>query len=137
MSRRGCCAKCTAPFVNEEAILACGQLYHANHLCCNYCNTRICYIEESFIVDCARIACIRCFHKLSPKCHKCRKSVVNDIDGRLYHLNCFKCARCHRILDVEYFEDEDGRPLDRDCLWGDVLMDHIIRDTDNVIPSGY
>ncbi|CAG9536996.1 unnamed protein product [Cercopithifilaria johnstoni] len=140
MFRRGRCAKCAQPFVNEEAILVCGQLYHVNHLCCNYCNIRISYIEESFIIGGIKVACTRCFHKLSPKCYVCKKSAVNEYvinGGRLYHPNCFKCVRCHRILDVEYFEDEDGRPLDRDCLWGEVLMDHIIRDIDNIVPSEY
>ncbi|OZC08961.1 LIM domain protein [Onchocerca flexuosa] len=139
MFRRGRCSKCAEPFVNEEAILVCGQLYHVNHLCCNYCNMRICYIEEGSIVN-DKIACTRCFDKLNPKCHKCRRPVVNEYvinDGRLYHLNCFKCARCHRVLDVEYFEDENGRSLDRDCLWGEMLMDHIIRDIDNIVPSKY
>ncbi|EJW77774.1 hypothetical protein WUBG_11316 [Wuchereria bancrofti] len=139
MLRRGLCGKCAKPFVNEEAILALGQFYHVNHLCCNYCETRICYIEESFIVD-NKVACTRCFYKLSPKCYKCKRPLVNEYavnDGRLYHLNCFKCTRCHRVLDVEYFEDEDGRLLDRDCLWGEVLMELIIRDIDYVVPSKY
>uniref|UniRef100_A0A8R1TVR9 LIM zinc-binding domain-containing protein n=1 Tax=Onchocerca volvulus TaxID=6282 RepID=A0A8R1TVR9_ONCVO len=137
MFRRGRCSKCAESFVNEEAILVCGQLYHVNHLCCNYCNMRIYYIEEGSIVN-DKIACTRCFDQLNPKCHKCKRSIVNEYvinDGRLYHLNCFKCARCHRVLDVEYFEDENGRSLDRDCLWGEMLMDHIIRDIDNIVPS--
>ncbi|EFO24351.2 hypothetical protein LOAG_04136 [Loa loa] len=140
MFRRGRCAKCAEPFLNEQAILARGQLYHVNHLCCNYCDERICYIEESFIMDGIKVACTRCFDKLSPKCHKCKRSIVNDYvvnDGGLYHLNCFKCTRCHRVLDVEYFEDEDGRLLDRKCVWGEVLMDHIVHDINNIVPSKY
>uniref|UniRef100_A0A915PTS8 LIM zinc-binding domain-containing protein n=1 Tax=Setaria digitata TaxID=48799 RepID=A0A915PTS8_9BILA len=140
MFRRGRCAKCAESFVNEEAILARGQLYHVNHLCCNYCDTGICYVEESFVVDGDKLACSRCFDKLSPKCCKCKRSITTEYavdDGRLYHLNCFKCARCHRVLDVEYFEDENGRPLDRDCFWGQVLMDHIIRNIDNTVSSKY
>ncbi|VDK68836.1 unnamed protein product [Litomosoides sigmodontis] len=64
-------------------------------------------------------------------------AVPRESPGRLYHLNCFKCTRCYRTLGVEYFEDENGRPLDRDCFWGEVLMDHIIRDIDNITPSEY
>lgn len=86
MLRRGLCGKCAKPLVNE-AILALGQLYHVNHLCCNYCETRICYIEESFIVD-NKMACTRCFYKLSPKCCKCKRSVVNEytVNGSFFLL---------------------------------------------------
>ncbi|VDN28586.1 unnamed protein product [Gongylonema pulchrum] len=123
MLRRGRCAKCGEPLVNEEAILARGRLYHVHHLCCDYCTTRVCYIDDSFVVDGTKLACLRCFDKISPKCHKCKHSIVDE-----YALH---------VLDEEFFEDKDGRPLDRDCLWGQVLMDHIVRDVDNIVPSKY
>ncbi|KAM3721555.1 Lipoma-preferred partner [Dirofilaria immitis] len=140
MSRRGRCAKCSEPFLNEKAIFALGQLYHVNHLRCNYCDIRIYCIDKSFIINDTKIACACCFDKLSPKCQKCKRSIVSKYainDGRLYHLHCFQCVRCHRVLDVEYFKDENGRPLDKDCFWGEVLMDHIIRDIDNIVLSKY
>ncbi|VDN03713.1 unnamed protein product [Thelazia callipaeda] len=140
MFGRGRCAKCGEPLDNEEVIFVLGHLYHLNHLRCNYCDTRISHVEQGFILDGTKLACSRCLDNLSPKCYKCKKSIVHEYtshDGHLYHRDCFKCARCHRVLDTEYFEDEDSRPLDRDCCWGQVLMDHIVRDIDNIVPSKY
>lgn len=78
MLGNGHCAKCLEPIVNEEAILVRRQLYHVNHVNCDYCNARIYHIEECFVIGSARVACMRCFDKLSPKCHECKKSIVNE-----------------------------------------------------------
>ncbi|KHN77469.1 hypothetical protein Tcan_18477, partial [Toxocara canis] len=71
---------------------------------------------------------------------ECKEAIISDYvnySGSKFHQECFKCARCHVPLVSGFYEDSSGRPLDKDCLWGQLLMDHIVKDIDNAVPADY
>lgn len=45
------------------------QLYHLNHFCCEICAYPIAFNEQGFVLSDGKLACMRCFRKLAPKCH--------------------------------------------------------------------
>uniref|UniRef100_F1LAZ3 Transforming growth factor beta-1-induced transcript 1 protein n=1 Tax=Ascaris suum TaxID=6253 RepID=F1LAZ3_ASCSU len=140
MSSRGRCASCSEPIGAGGAICARGRLYHLNHFCCEICAYPIAFNEQGFVLSDGKLACMRCFRKLAPKCHKCKEAIISDFinySGNKFHKDCFKCSRCHVPLASGFYEDNSRRPLDRDCLWGQLLMDHIVKDVDNAVPTDY
>uniref|UniRef100_A0A914RMP2 LIM zinc-binding domain-containing protein n=1 Tax=Parascaris equorum TaxID=6256 RepID=A0A914RMP2_PAREQ len=102
MSSRGRCASCSEPIDAGGAICARGRLYHLNHFCCEVCAYPIAFSEQGFVLSDGKLACMKCFRRLAPKCH-----------------------------------NSSGRPLDRDCQWGQLLMDHVLKDVDNAVPTDY
>lgn len=138
MGRYGCCNYCGEAIGYNDALFVlnintyAGQLRHLDHLRCSNCDTKLvtddtkCYISNDINTN---PICEKCMKMIAIKCIICNDAIIDgDIvehHNQLIHRNCFKCSRCHRILFNEYIESSDGRTFDKDCFWGNTLIDYI------------
>ncbi|XP_073244727.1 LIM/homeobox protein Lhx9-like isoform X1 [Porites lutea] len=104
------CAGCGARIVDRFYLMAVDQEWHAECLKCNECSLRLDNELTCFTKD-GEILCREDYYRRFSvkKCAGCNqgissKELVMRARDQVYHISCFACERCKRILSTgEYF----------------------------------
>ncbi|KAI5805566.1 hypothetical protein DFH27DRAFT_524049 [Peziza echinospora] len=88
------CKHCKTP-IETEAIIACGETWHAGHFFCAECGDP--FQSDTRFVEKDKYAwCLGCYNKrYSSKCRKCKQPVTETVVKALggeWHVECFCCA---------------------------------------------
>ncbi|ODM89592.1 Paxillin, partial [Orchesella cincta] len=89
------------------------KVWHPDCFRCTKC-TKVLSPDNYFEKD-GKPYCEDDFHDLfSPKCHGCKKPIKDDrkvtaTGGRNWHPSCFKCCKCHGVLNPNNYKEKDGK----------------------------
>jgi len=88
------CGDCNEPVVGEHT-LALGKIWHPNHFCCKSCGKNL---SGDFFDHSGTINCRSCAEKVF-KCSKCNKLIEGEYymtgDSR-FHASCIELFDCHK-----------------------------------------
>ncbi|CAF3883282.1 unnamed protein product [Adineta steineri] len=95
------CQQCSRVISSGKSIQYNGNNYHEQCFRCGQCNNIM--NEKQFYTQNNKPCCSLCHEKyFQKKCSKCFQS-INDkytvYKDKFYHINCFKCDKCYRIID--------------------------------------
>ncbi|CAF3814199.1 unnamed protein product [Rotaria sp. Silwood1] len=108
-----CCTQC----YNEYFALRCGQClkvisvgrsiifdkktYHPDCFRCGQCHKIM--TDSKFHVENCKPCCIQCYNEyFKPQCSKCLRPIIDKyttFQGKNFHIDCFVCVKCHRIIN--------------------------------------
>eukprot|EP00667_Euglena_gracilis_P021249 EG_transcript_23215 len=113
------CSKCRQP-VEGAHLEALGRTWHTSCFRCAQCNEP--FSEGAFVIHNKKPVHRHCYDRVRKPvpCKACRKDIVPgdmfvDTLEALWHVACFKCARCGRDFPDGKFFAEDGQPVHRVC----------------------
>ncbi|XP_034050079.1 actin-binding LIM protein 1-like isoform X4 [Thalassophryne amazonica] len=113
------CTKC-GDYVHGEATTVLGKTYHPACFVCTVCNQRF-SAGERVTFSGKNCLCQTCVHPWSPtsnigyskNCNGCGRDIKNGQAllalGGQWHLGCFQCKTCRKVLSGEYIS-KDGFP---------------------------
>jgi hypothetical protein len=117
------CTACHREIAESQAgyaVTALGGVFHAECFVCCDCGNKLFSISAFFEKN-GRPQCRDCKNKKGPKCHTCKKEIV-ELDHVVYfgmHFCAAKCMLCHKCKkpckEGEYCEDE-GQLYHLNCL---------------------
>eukprot|EP00669_Euglena_mutabilis_P012703 TRINITY_DN736_c0_g1_i1.p3 TRINITY_DN736_c0_g1~~TRINITY_DN736_c0_g1_i1.p3 ORF type:complete len:360 (+),score=99.27 TRINITY_DN736_c0_g1_i1:525-1604(+) len=111
------CAACFQQ-IDGQAITAMEQSWHAACFNCGKCSKPIAHgaAGGEFKVEDGRPVCEACRELLL--CAACGKEIEEHSLTAMeknWHVDCFRCSKCTRIIDTGVFKIEAGRPVCEDC----------------------
>ncbi|ORY59622.1 uncharacterized protein BCR38DRAFT_460295 [Pseudomassariella vexata] len=119
---RGNCKACKLPITGKSISSADGRLTGRYHKACFVCTTcQEPFSSSTFYVLDDKPYCEQHYHKLNGSlCGTCHIGIegrfLEDEANTKYHLTCFKCADCGRILSDGYFEVNGRAYCERDAF---------------------
>ncbi|UJR31460.1 hypothetical protein I4U23_018950 [Adineta vaga] len=109
------CKKCQSSFHHEENVAFFKQnQYHFHCFLCINCQKQLShesfYHDEQFQFDISnpQIYCETCYLQRCPLCSHCHQnftptSIIIELQGKIYHNECFICSKCQLPLRNEIF----------------------------------
>ncbi|XP_067931001.1 leupaxin-like [Watersipora subatra] len=114
VSTKGLCGACAKPVVGQ-VITALARIWHPAHFCCTNCRLEL--GTKSFFERDDNPYCEQCYHKLfAPLCGRCNKHILDKCVTAMdmtWHMECFICSHCGRMLNDEGFHERNGQPYCR------------------------
>lgn len=118
---RGDCKACGLAITGKSVSSADGRLSGRYHKACFVCTS--CYEPfptAEFYVHGDRPYCKRHYHKVNGSlCGTCKEGIegqyLEDESNTKYHLQCFRCGDCQRVLRDGYFEVDGNAYCEKDA----------------------
>ncbi|GMR31018.1 hypothetical protein PMAYCL1PPCAC_01213 [Pristionchus mayeri] len=110
------CAKCESPIKELYVMKVIDSPYHASCLRCEDCGEAL--STTCFIRDNSTFCRSHFLKRFGTKCSSCKEGIPPDAQvrrahgGRVYHVECFKCAACGKQLTTGqqfYIVPDDGK----------------------------
>ena len=105
------CSKCSG-IITEDSVTKIGEaVYHDSCVTCVDCHQLLvstCYSHEGALY------CVQDYTRLcSPSCSSChtvftQNEDIRSVAGHRYHLDCFKCSKCDKMLEKGMQVGHDG-----------------------------
>ena len=96
-----------------------GKFYHMEEFTCGVCKEGLEGKEAAEDEVSGILYCTGCHHeKIMAKCEACKAAVIGtsiEALGKFYHPHHFLCYRCKKLLDGNYFKNED-QPVCQECF---------------------
>jgi len=106
------CVLCGKGVGKHDKCTVCGETYHQSCLNCVKCRKKL--ISDHFRrATPTELYCNECFvfHKTS-HCVKCKSPLIGlalEVDGELFHPDCFRCQYCECVLSYsKYYRNDDA-----------------------------
>ncbi|CAF4964410.1 unnamed protein product [Rotaria sp. Silwood1] len=112
------CAKCSEPISDGRTIIYQGDEYHPDCFRCCHCNKII--RDAEFPTHNSEPCCYQCYNQyFASKCAKCSEPISNGrstiFEGDEYHLDCFRCCHCDKIIKDRQFPTHNSKPCCNQC----------------------
>ncbi|CAF4072656.1 unnamed protein product, partial [Rotaria sp. Silwood2] len=95
------CEQCFKSISIGRSIIFDKKTYHPDCFRCNQCDKII--IDSKFQVENSKPCCIQCYNEyFKPRCSKCLRPIIDKyrtFKGKNFHIDCFQCMKCHRIIN--------------------------------------
>jgi uncharacterized CHY-type Zn-finger protein len=107
------CSKCFNPISIGKLITFDSKKYHSDCFRCSQCR-KLLTNEKDLRQHNSNPCCVECFNqRFAPRCSKCSRPITDRytvFKDRQYHIDCFVCAKCHRIISSteKFYKDQFG-----------------------------
>jgi hypothetical protein len=95
------CAQCLKIISVGKSIIFDGKCYHPDCFRCDQCKQIL--TDSKFQTRNSKPCCIQCSNDYSTlRCSKCSKPIIDrytTFQGKNFHIQCFVCQKCHRIIE--------------------------------------
>lgn len=113
------CRLCKKKITEATYGLLRGKMYHMEEFVCSLCKRSLENVEAVDEETTGILFCSDCHHDhVTKKCDSCKAPVVGtaiDALGRFYHPHHFCCFKCKKLLDGNYYKNED-QPVCQECF---------------------
>lgn len=96
-----------------------GRLYHLDEFLCSHCGRGLEHSEAVEDETTGALYCSDCHNEhMVKKCEACGTAVFGtavEALGKIYHPHHFVCSRCKKLLEANYFKNED-QPVCQECF---------------------
>ncbi len=97
------CSQCLNIISVGKSIIVDGKTYHPDCFRCDQCK-QILNNSKFYTYNC-KPCCIQCYDQYTAlQCSQCFKPIIDKyktFQGKHFHIQCFICTKCHRIIQSE------------------------------------
>ncbi len=95
------CFQCSKSILSGKSIISNEKKYHPECFRCFKCNQII--NQSKYYTHQSKPCCNECYYTyFTLKCEKCSKPILENhttYQGKHFHIQCFTCQTCHRIIE--------------------------------------